>query len=107
MDAYARLREAMLASWRTNNRTTVFLVKRVPDTLWDAKVPGAPGKTVRMLLAHMHNVRCRWMKALGSEHGLMAPASVDRRAVGMEGLVGALGVSGAGMRALLVLGLFA
>lgn len=98
MGASVDLRESVLGAWRTNAQVTVFLVERLPAELWEGKVPGAAQKTVRSLLAHMHNVRCRWIKTLGSEHGLVAPAMVDRWTVGAHELVGALGVSGAGLR---------
>ena len=104
MGSVPDLRETVLGAWRTNAQVTVYLVERVPAELWDAKVPGVPAKTVRMLLAHIHNVRCRWIKTLGSEHGVAAPAMVDRRTVGTAELVAALRVSGAGILKLLELG---
>ncbi len=104
MDSVPDLRGTTLEAWTTNARVTAFLVDRLPAELWAMKVPGAPQKTVRMLLAHLHNVRCRWIKTLGSEHGLVAPANVDRRTVGADGLLAALGVSAAGIWDLLQLG---
>ena len=50
--------DMLLAAWRTNNRVTVFLVEHLPHELWEATVPGAPRRTVRMIAGHIHNARC-------------------------------------------------
>src|SRR2546430_17526822 len=44
----------------------------------DTAVPGAPRRTIRMIAAHLHNARCRWVKTLGREHGIPAPTRVDQ-----------------------------
>jgi hypothetical protein len=45
--AAAQMREVVLDAWRTNAAVTAFLVARLPDALWDAKLPGAPARTGR------------------------------------------------------------
>jgi uncharacterized damage-inducible protein DinB len=99
------LRTSVIAAWRTNNRVTVDLVRQLPLGLWDVDVPGARGRTVRTILAHLHNARCGWIRTLGSEHGIPTPARVDRRHVSRRELVAALARSSRGMEALLALGL--
>jgi uncharacterized damage-inducible protein DinB len=99
--------ESLIAAWRTNNRVTTDLVRQLPSALWDVSVPGGRGRTVRTVMAHLHNARCSWIKTLGSEHGIVTPARVDRRRVSRRELVAALGRSGKGMEALLELGLAA
>src|SRR5262252_3508955 len=81
------LREAILNSWRTNNRVTVFLVEHLPPRLWNSAVPGAPRRTIRMIAGHLHNARCMWIKTLGQELGVAVPASVDRRHVTRRALL--------------------
>src|SRR5580765_7919973 len=76
------LRDAILDTWRSSNRVTVFLVEHLPPELWAAAVPGAPRRTVRMIAGHLHNARCSWIKILGQELGVTVPRSVDRRRVG-------------------------
>jgi uncharacterized damage-inducible protein DinB len=98
------LRDIILASWRTNNRVTVFLVENLPSALWGASVPGAPRRTVRMIAGHIHNARCMWIKMVGKEHGIPVPASVDRRRVSRNELVSALKRSSRGINDLLKLG---
>jgi uncharacterized damage-inducible protein DinB len=98
------LRETILDAWRTNNRVTVFLIEHIPTALWSASVPGAPRRTIRMIGGHLHNARCMWIKTLGVELGIAAPASVDRRRVGRKALALALGRSSRGILRLLDLG---
>ena len=99
------LAESILAAWRTSARVTVFLVRNLPTALWAAPVPGAPRKTIRMLVAHLHNTRCSWLKTLGRPHGIPVPAAVDRRNVSRRELIAALNRSSRGMEALLRLGI--
>ena len=98
------LRDTILDTWRTSNRVTVFLVEQMPPELWDAVVPGAPRRTIRMIAGHLHNSRCMWIKTLGKELGVTVPKSVDRRRVGRKELVPALGRSSRGILSLLTLG---
>ena len=66
-----------------------------------------PRRTVRMLAAHLHNTRCSWVRTLGREHGVVIPASVDRRTIARRELLAALKRSSRGIEALLELGLAA
>ena len=95
----------LLSPWRTNNRVTVFLVENLPEELWEAKVPGAPRRTVQMIAGHLHNARCMWIKTLGKEHGIEVPQSVNRHKVRPKELIRALGHSSRGIISLLTLGL--
>ena len=99
------LRSSVLAAWQTNCRVTAYLVEELPAVLWGAAIPGAPRRTVRMLVAHLHNVRARWIRTLGRAHGVRVPPLVDTRRVGRRELLAALQRSGKGIEALLTLGL--
>jgi uncharacterized damage-inducible protein DinB len=101
------LAAALLISWRTNSRVTSYLFEHLPAPLWDARVPGAPRRTVRMVAGHLHNARCMWVKTLGQEHGIPIPAAVDRRNVRRRELLAALKRSSRGIEALLALGIAA
>jgi uncharacterized damage-inducible protein DinB len=97
---------SVLAAWRTNCRVTAFLVEELPAPLWDAAIPGiAPRRTLRTLVAHLHNARARWIRTLGQPHGVQVPALVDLRRVGRRDLLAALKRSGKGIEAILALGL--
>jgi uncharacterized damage-inducible protein DinB len=97
-------REILLDAWRTNNRVTVFLIEHLPHELWEARVPGAPRRTVRMIAGHIHNARCMWIRTLGKYHGIAVPPAVNRHKVRPLELVAALGESGGGIVSLLDLG---
>ena len=98
---------SLLAAWRTSNQVTVQLIERLPPALWGVAVPEVPQRTVREIAAHLHNVRCRWVKTLGEEHGVPAPVRVDQHRVTPRQLIAALKRSSAGIEALLELGLAA
>jgi uncharacterized damage-inducible protein DinB len=107
MTPTAQLDAMLLTSWRTNSRVTAYLIEHLPAPLWDAAIPGAPRRTVRMIAGHLHNARCMWIKTLGREHGIAVPASVDRRKVARQELLSALKRSSRGIEALLELGIAA
>ena len=96
---------AILAAWRTNCRVTATLVAGLPAPLWNSPIPGAPRRTVRNLVAHLHNSRARWIRTLGAPHGVVVPRLVDLRRVSRRDLVAALRRSEKGIEAILVLGL--
>lgn len=104
MPSPLNLRNTILDAWRTNNRVTIFLVEHLPAELWEAKIPGAPRRTIRMLAVHLHNSRCMWLKTLGKENGIAVPSNVDRYKVKPEDLASALEHSGTGMLKLLEFG---
>lgn len=94
----------VIAAWRTSNRATVYLIERYPEEIWSSGVPGAPRLTVGMIAAHIHNARCRWIKALGARHGVPVPALVDLRRVRPRRLARALSRSSEGIIRLIQLG---
>jgi uncharacterized damage-inducible protein DinB len=99
------MRASLVQAWQTNNQVNVGLVEQIPPELWTAAIPGLPNRTVRMIAAHLHNARCRWIKTLGREHGIVAPARVDQRTVTRRQLAAALRRSSEGIAAILELGL--
>jgi uncharacterized damage-inducible protein DinB len=97
--------DGVVAAGRTTNAATVFLVENLPPAIWSSKVPGVPRLTVGMIAAHLHNIRCRWIKALGPPHGIKAPRLVDLRRVRPAELVKALARSSEGVVELIELGI--
>ena len=104
MPSSLNLRDTLLNSWKTNNRVNVFLVEHLPAELWDAKLPGEPRRTIRMVAVHIHNARCRWIKTLGKPHGIAVPRMADRYKAKSKDLVPALESSSEGILSLLILG---
>ncbi|HEX4932055.1 MAG TPA: DinB family protein [Gemmatimonadaceae bacterium] len=101
----ADLGASLVGAWHTNCRVTTLLVEQLPGELWGEALPGDVRRTIRSLAAHLHNVRCRWIRTLGDAHGIAAPALADPRRVTRRALASALGRSERGIAALLQLGL--
>ncbi len=95
---------SLIATWRTNNRVTTYLIENLPLPLWSQPVPGSERQTVRMIAAHIHNARCSWIRSLGAKHGVPTPRTVDRRRVRPPQLLRALSRSSTGIIRLLELG---
>jgi uncharacterized damage-inducible protein DinB len=96
--------QALIAAWHTNQRVTTYLIENLPRELWSMNIPGSPRRTIRMLAAHIHNVRCMWIKMIGAGHGIAVPRTVDGRTVRPSELTRALARSSAGIVALIRLG---
>lgn len=94
----------LIEAWRTSNLVTTYLVERLPPELWAMPVPGSPRRTVGTIAAHLHNSRCRWIKALGAAYGIQPPPMVDLRRVRSRQLARALSRSSAGIVRLIELG---
>lgn len=105
MSATPDLRATILGAWRTNSLVTANLVEQLPMVLWNAALPGETQRTIRSIAAHLHNARSRWIRTLGQEHGINAPALVDKRKVTRRGLLLALKRSSLGIEKLLELGI--
>src|SRR5881227_1310199 len=101
MSSPLNLRDTILDAWKTNNRVTIFLIENLPAELWEARVPGAPRRTIRMIAGHIHNARCMWIKTLGKEHGIVVPRAVNRHKVEPKELLPALRRSSRGIISLL------
>jgi uncharacterized damage-inducible protein DinB len=99
------LHDSILAAWATSNRVTAYLVEEIPDAVWDAPIPGSPRRTIQSIVAHLHNVRCRWIKTLGRPHGIAVPSVVDRHRVTRPQLLRALDRSSRSLGKLLAFGL--
>jgi uncharacterized damage-inducible protein DinB len=72
---------AALKTFATNDRVNRFLVENLSEEVWREPIPGGRGKTIAAIVAHMHNCRCMWVKALGKRAGWPVPAHLDRRRV--------------------------
>ncbi len=94
----------IIAAWRTNNQATIYLIEHYPAEIWSSRIPGVERLTPGMVAAHIHNARCRWIKALGARHGVPVPRLVDLRRVRPRELVRALSRSSQGMIRLIQLG---
>ena len=99
------LADAVVATWKTNDRVTGFLFENLPSVLWPMAVPGMSRRTVRTIAGHIHNARCMWIKMLGRRHGIRVPKRVSLQTVTREELLPALERSSRGIVELLELGI--
>ena len=87
------MRESILDAWHVNNRAMTFLVGNFPGDIWPAALADFPRKTIRSIAAHVHNVRCQWLKSLAKSAGFRPPRRVDPRTVTPRALAAALEAS--------------
>lgn len=97
--------DLLLGPWRTNCRVTRELVSQLPAGIWGLAIPGMPRRTIRMVAAHLHNARSRWIKTLGVPWGIPRPPLLDLRTVTRRSVVAALRQSDIGIEALIQLGM--
>ena len=67
--------DRLLASYETNNRINEFLIRNLPAAAWEASPPGGKGRSIAAIIAHMHNVRLMWLKAVGASGAV--PEKID------------------------------
>ena len=68
------LAESLLLAFDTNDRINQYLLDHLPPEAWRAEPPGKKGRDVAGIVAHMHNVRVMWLKAVKGK----VPAQLDR-----------------------------
>jgi uncharacterized damage-inducible protein DinB len=84
------LADSLIAAYSTNNRVNVYLVRNLPEEAWRAKPPEGKGRDVASIVAHMHNVRLMWLKAVGASD---LPPKLERARVTREEAIQALEAS--------------
>jgi uncharacterized damage-inducible protein DinB len=73
------LPQALLVSFDTNDRINHYLIEKLPTEAWRADPPGGKGRTIAAIVAHLHNVRVMWLKAVAK--GSKIPDQLDRATV--------------------------
>ena len=77
--AHTLLGRAAIQIFAANERVNQILIEHLDPAAWKAKPPAQPpGKvrTIAAIFAHMHNVRCKWIR-LTAPH-LKVPRQLDR-----------------------------
>jgi uncharacterized damage-inducible protein DinB len=69
-------RQALLETYAVNDRMNQVLLEHLDPGAWRAKPPGGKGRTIAAIFAHVHNIRCKWLR-LSAPH-LKFPARLDR-----------------------------
>jgi len=66
----------LLETFAVNERINQLLLEHLDPRVWQAKPPGRNGRTIGAIFAHVHNIRCKWLR-LSAPH-LKLPARLDR-----------------------------
>jgi uncharacterized damage-inducible protein DinB len=90
---------SLLAAYATNNRINIFLIQAVPNEAWRAEPPGGKGREIAAIVAHMHNVRLMWLKAVAKD--AVIPESLDRHTCTKEDSMRAMEESSEALAAVL------
>jgi uncharacterized damage-inducible protein DinB len=91
------LAEALLSAFDTNDRINQYLLDSLPTESWRAEPPGKKGRDIASVIAHMHNVRVMWLKAVQGK----VPEQLDRFTVTPAQAKKALEASQAALREVL------
>jgi uncharacterized damage-inducible protein DinB len=70
------LRQGMQATHAVNDCLNQLLLEHLDPRAWRAQLPGNNGRTIAAIFAHIHNIRCKWLR-LSASH-LKLPARLDR-----------------------------
>lgn len=69
--------DALIGAFATNHRINLYLLEHLPEAAWSAPTPNGKGRTIPAILAHMHNVRLMWLKAVGLPEGVTMPDKLE------------------------------
>ena len=83
-----------------NDRMNQLVLEHLDPRAWRAKLPGQKGRTIAAIFAHVHNVRCKWLR-LSAPH-LKRPPRLDHRRCTQKQAQKALAESAAGCSQMLV-----
>ena len=70
------LRQGMQETYAVNERMNQLLLEHLDPRAWRAQPPGSKGRTIAAIFAHVHNIRCKWLR-LSAPH-LKRPPQLDR-----------------------------
>ena len=71
------LPQEMAQAFLVNEQMNQLLLRHLDPRAWRAKPPGKNVRTIADIFAHVHNIRCKWLR-LSAPH-LKRPARLDRR----------------------------
>ncbi len=69
------LRQGILESFALNDRMNQLVLEHLDPRAWRAQLPGSKGRTIAAVFAHVHNIRCKWLR-LSAPH-LKLPPQLD------------------------------
>jgi uncharacterized damage-inducible protein DinB len=72
----AEFHQVLLETYAVNDHIDQLILEHLDPRAWRAKPPGRPARTIAAIFAHVHNVRCKWLRL--SALYLELPAKLDR-----------------------------
>ena len=75
-DVGVDLCQVLVESYAVNERMNQIVLEHLDPAAWRAKLPGSKGRTIAAIVAHVHNIRRKWLR-LSAPH-LKRPAPLDR-----------------------------
>ena len=70
------LRQGMQETYAVNDRMNQLVLEHLDPRAWRAQLPGSKGRTIAAIFAHVHNIRCKWLR-LSAPH-LKPPPRLNR-----------------------------
>jgi uncharacterized damage-inducible protein DinB len=70
------MREVLLETYAVSEAINQLILEQLDPRAWRAKPPGRGVRTIAATFAHVHNVRCKWLR-LSAPH-LRRPQQLDR-----------------------------
>lgn len=68
--------DVLVECYSVNERMNQIVLKHLDPAAWRARLPGTKGRTIAAIVAHVHNIRSKWLR-LSAPH-LKLPAPLDR-----------------------------
>jgi uncharacterized damage-inducible protein DinB len=75
-DVDGELRQVTVESWAVNERMNQIVLEHLDPAAWRAKPPGGKGRTIAAIVAHVHNIRRKWIRLSAPQ--LKLPAALNR-----------------------------
>ena len=68
--------QEILLAYALNDRMNQLVLEQLDARAWRVKTPGQKGRTIAAIFAHVHNIRCKWLRLSAPQ--LKLPARLDR-----------------------------
>jgi uncharacterized damage-inducible protein DinB len=85
--------QVMVESYAVNERMNQIILQHLNPAAWRGQLPGSKGRTIAAVVAHVHNIRRKWIRLSAPHLGL--PTPLDRARCTQDQARAALARSGA------------
>jgi uncharacterized damage-inducible protein DinB len=72
-DAGVDLGQVLVETYAVSERMTQIVLEHLDPAAWRAKLPGTQGRTIAAIVAHVHNMRRKWLRLSAPQGKLPAP----------------------------------